>query len=149
MFPQARLTLSSYWFILKKNTDFQNAVILQPLDDFLCPIRKWKLEMRAFHFWCLNHKVNTVSKLFWHDWIILTWIIFSTKYYVRINHKCSCQHKSKVWLTFYGLDTRNGTYASLAFISGVGHKNSSGGCKIIAFWKSVKKLVFKKKCRTP
>ena len=41
-----------------------------------------------------------------------------------------------------GLDIRNGTYASLAFISGVGNQNPSSGCEIRAFWKSAKSHFF-------
>ena len=33
------------------------------------------------------------------------------------------------------LDIRNGTYGSLAFISGVEHKNPSSGCDVTAKWK--------------
>ena len=44
-----------------------------------------------------------------------------------------------------GLDSRNGTYSSLAFISGVGNKNPPTGCGITAFLKSDKKCHLKKK----
>ena len=43
------------------------------------------------------------------------------------------QDNSEFSFLFSDLNARNGTYASLAFISGVGHKNSSIGWKIRAF----------------
>ena len=43
------------------------------------------------------------------------------------------QDGSEISLLFSGLDSRNGTYASLAFISGVGRKNPSTRCGITAF----------------
>ena len=49
---------------------------------------------------------------------------------------------SKISFLFSGLDSRNGTYASLAFISGVERKKSSTRCGITAFLKSVKKCYF-------
>ena len=47
-------------------------------------------------------------------------------------------------ILFIGLDGRNGTYSSLAFISGVGNKNPSSGYKITAHRKSLKNDVFLK-----
>ena len=46
------------------------------------------------------------------------------------------QDESDISFLFSGLDNRNGTYASLAFISGVENKNPPTGCGITAFWKS-------------
>ena len=49
------------------------------------------------------------------------------------------QNNSEISFLFSGLDSRNGTYASLAFISGVERKNPSTRCGITSFLKSVKK----------
>ena len=43
------------------------------------------------------------------------------------------QEKSEISFLFSYLNSRNGTYASLTFISGVEHKNSSISCGITAF----------------
>ena len=59
--------------------------------------------------------------------------ISRTKYDVLISHTFSSQNKSELSFLFYGLNTRNGTYASLDFISGVEEKNPSIGCKFTAF----------------
>ena len=42
------------------------------------------------------------------------------------------QNNSELAFLLIDLDSRNGTYASLAFISGVEHKNPSSGCEITA-----------------
>ena len=52
------------------------------------------------------------------------------------------QDNSEISFLFSGLDSRNGTYASLAFISGVERKNSSTRCGITAFLKSAKTRFF-------
>ena len=52
------------------------------------------------------------------------------------------QDNSEFSFLLSDLNARNGTYASLAFISGVGRKNSPTRCGITAFLKSVKKCPF-------
>ena len=52
------------------------------------------------------------------------------------------QDNSQISFLSDGLDSRNGTYASLAFISGVGNKNPAMGCGITAFLKSAKTHFF-------
>ena len=56
-------------------------------------------------------------------------IIFDVAYLL----KYISQDNSEIVFLFSGLDCRNGTYASLAFISGVERKNSSTRCGITAF----------------
>ena len=51
-------------------------------------------------------------------------------------------NNSQISFLFSGLDSRNGTYASIAFISGVGNQNPSSGCGIRAFSKIMKKVLF-------
>ena len=45
-------------------------------------------------------------------------------------HKNVSQNNSELSILLIGLNIRNGTYASLALISGVKHKNPSSGCGI-------------------
>ena len=81
---------------------------------------------------------NGNSELYWHKiWeidLVLTWQNIFSWYF-----KFPCQHNSEVSFLICDLNIRNGTYASLAFISGVGHKNSSTGCEITTIWKFIKK----------
>ena len=53
------------------------------------------------------------------------------------------QNNSQISFLFSSLDSRNGTYACLAFISGVERKNPSTRCGITAFLESVKKCLKK------
>ena len=39
----------------------------------------------------------------------------------KLINQLSCHHNYELSFLFHGLDSRNGTYASMAFISGVGH----------------------------
>ena len=55
---------------------------------------------------------------------------------VEVLYKCLRQNNYAISFLFSGLDSRNATYASIAFISGVGQKNPSTGCEVTAFWKS-------------
>ena len=91
--------------------------------DFYVRPRKWKLEMRAFHFCYLN--IN----------IIFGFLNYFDKHLRNIGW---LQILFKIQYSIYVLNTsrnnsENGTYASLAFISGVGHTNPSSGCKMAAF----------------
>ena len=52
------------------------------------------------------------------------WIIFCLN---------SCAKIIQISILMCGLYSRNGTYASMAFIFGVEHKNPSTGCGITAF----------------
>ena len=84
---------------------------------------------------------NTISEL---SWDIYVKNICNIKYYQKsqlIFSQFISQDNSEISFLFSGLDSRNGTYASLAFISGVERKNPSTGCGITAFLKSVKKCL--------
>ena len=73
--------------------------------------------------------------------------ISNNKYYqhnilILVFSQIISQDNSQISFLFDGLDSSNGTYASLAFISGVGNKNPSMGCGITAFLKSAKTPFF-------
>ena len=129
-----------------KKSDFQNAVIPQPVGGFLFSTPEMKARVAYVPF-LLYKPINKME-----IWIILEHEfqkISNNKYYQHNLHwyffQYISQDKSYISFLFSGLDSRNGTYASLAFISGVERKNSSTRCGITAFWKSVKKYHFKKK----
>ena len=79
---------------------------------------------------------NEISELSWD----INWKIsnddFLIIFYVGYIFQFISQDNSEISFLFSGLDNRNGTYASLAFISGVEKKNPSTGCGITSFWKS-------------
>ena len=81
---------------------------------------------------------NEISELSWDiNWENINCdflIIFDVAYFL----KYISQDNSEIVFLFSGLDSRNGTYTSLAFISGVEQKNPSTGCEVTAFWKSTK-----------
>ena len=66
-------------------------------------------------------------------------IILSTLLYWYFSQIIS-RENSQISFLSDGLDSRNGTYASLAFISGVGNTNPSMGCGITAFLKSANNM---------
>ena len=77
--------------------------------------------------------------------IILAWHfqkISNYKYYPKNIHgyyiSYISQDNSEFSFLFSDLNNRNGTYASLAFISGVEHKNPSTGCETTVIWKCIK-----------
>ena len=128
---------------LKKSTffqDFQNAVNFQPIGEFWCPTPEKKARGALASFLAFkSQNKSRIYVLFWDENHEMYW---SANKYVLFYHKCSSPNKLEILLLFYDLNTGNGTYASLAFISGVGHKNSPSDCKITAFWKSLKKWGF-------
>ena len=63
-------------------------------------------------------------------------IIFDVGYFFQF----ISQDNYDISFLFSCLNSRNGTYASLAFISGVERKNPPTRCGITAFLKSVKKV---------
>ena len=65
-------------------------------------------------------------------------IIFDIGYFLQF----ISQDNSEVSFLFDDLNSRNGTYASLAFISGVGNQNPSTGCGTRAFSKMSKSCSF-------
>ena len=73
------------------------------------------------------------KNIIWYHFSHICWIIF----YLN-----SCVQIIQMSILICGLDSRNGTYASVAFIFGVEHKNPSTGCGITAFWKLAKKVFF-------
>ena len=85
---------------------------------------------------------NEISQLSWDiNWkndknyfLIIFYVGYFLQYISRDN--------SGISFLFDDLNGRNGTYASLALISGVGHKNSSIDWEIKAIWKSLKKCPF-------
>ena len=52
--------LTNYW--TQFTTSLPNDVNFHSLDDFFVRPRKWKLEIRTFHFWYLNRKIKWVFR---------------------------------------------------------------------------------------
>ena len=130
-----------------KKSDFQNAVIPQPVGGFLFSTPEMKARVAYVPF-LLSKPINKME-----IWIILEHEfqkISNNKYYQHNLHwyffQYISQDKSDISFLFSGLDSRNGTYASLAFISGVENKNPSTGCGITAFWKSDFLVFFSPEC---
>ena len=100
---------------------FENALIPQPVDGFWFPTPEMKAR-DAYVPFLLSKPLN--KNEIWE----LSWDINWKKYQCRFFDNILCwiffqfiyQDNSQILFLFSGLDGRNGTYASLALISGVG-----------------------------
>ena len=127
-------------------TDFKNAVIPQRVDGFLrsTPEMKARDAYVPFLLSKLLNK-NEISKLSWDINLKNTNCDFLIIFDVGYLFQFISQENSVISFLFSSLDSRNGTYASLAFISGVGRKNSPTRCGMTSFLKSAKKCLYFKK----
>ena len=137
--PINRLNLA----LFKKKTNilkiFENALIPQPVDGFWFPTPEMKAR-DAYVPFLLSKSLNKneIWELFWDiNWKNIQHKILFKKSSLIFFH-FNLTDNSEIYVLFSSLDSRNETYASLAFISGVGHKNPSTRCRITAFWKSAK-----------
>ena len=124
---------------------FENALVPQPVDGFWFPTPEMKAR-DAYVPFLLSKPLNKneIWELFWDiNWKNIQNKIWCKKITINI-FQFIYQNNSQISFLFSGLDSRNGTYASLhvALISGVGNQNPSTGCGTRAFSKIVKNVFF-------
>ena len=103
--------------------------------------------------WIPQHSANsaiwTVQNTVWSlpDGHVDLWVVYPTRSHAQVCQQwhdckmkrifdiklCSVSKQFRFSFLFDGLNARNQTYASVAFISGVEHKTSSSSCGIRAF----------------
>ena len=128
---------------------FENALIPQPVDGFWFPTPEMKARDAYVPF--LLSKLLNKNEIYELSWDI-NWNKCPTSTIIKklqlLFFQFISQDNSEISFLFSGLASRNGTYAPLAFISGVGRKNSPTRCGMASFLKSAKKCLYFKKRTT-